>query len=150
MLGLNRAEASNEYSFRKVRSDQLALDAGKSAVSRKRLLHDVGTGLERLQQVAMPALKVFQHVCQQAGCNLRIEGENAFDDMVGACLVGRVEIARFSGRLERAHDYPRGVGTQMERLTMQETGVRQEVLGSLEGKLELRRRWREAPPAVSR
>ena len=59
----------------------------------------------------MPALKILQHVGEQAGCNLRIEGKNAFDDMVGACLVGRVEIARFGRRLERAHDHPRGIGT---------------------------------------
>ena len=64
MLGLNRADASNEYSFRKYAPIKLALDAGKSAVSRQRLFHHVGAGFERVQQVAMPALKVFQHVCQ--------------------------------------------------------------------------------------
>ena len=102
-------------------------------MSRQRLFHHVGAGLERFQQVAVPALKVFQHVRQLAGCSLRVERENALDDMVGACLVGRVEIARFGRRLERAHDHSRGVGTQIERLPMQETGVRQGVLGSLEG-----------------
>jgi hypothetical protein len=55
--------------------------------------------------------------------------------MVGARLVGRVEIARFGRRLERAHDHARGVGTQIERLPIQESGLRQDVLGSLERKL---------------
>ena len=82
----------------------------------------------------MPALKVFQHICQQAGCNLRVECENAFDDMVGTRLVGRVEITRFSRRLEWAYDNSRGVWTQIERLPIHEGGLRQDVLGSLEGK----------------
>ena len=102
-------------------------------MSRQRLFHLVGAELEFLQQVAMPALKVLQDVGQQAGCDLRIERENTFDDMVGAGLVGRVEIARFGRRLERAYDHARGVGTQIERLPMQEGGLRQDVLGSLEG-----------------
>ena len=33
----------------KIGADQLALDLGKNAVSRQRLLHDVGAGLERFQ-----------------------------------------------------------------------------------------------------
>ena len=83
---------------------------------RKRFLHFVGTELKRLQQIAMPALEVLQHVRQLACRLLRIELENALDDMVGARLVGGVEIARFGRRLERAHDDARGVGAQIERL----------------------------------
>ena len=112
-------------------------------MSRQRLFHLVGAELEFLQQVAMAALKVLQHVGQQAGCDFRIECEDAFDDMVGAGLVGRVEIARFSRRLERAYDHARGVGAQIERLPMQEGGLRQDVLGSLEGN------WTQAPMARS-
>ena len=90
---------------------------------RERLFHFVGARLERLQQVAMPALEILQHVRQLAGRGLRIERENPLDDMVGAGLVGRVEIARFGCRLERAHDHARGVGTQIERLPIQESGL---------------------------
>ena len=86
--GIEQRRGLERVFVQKISADQLALDPGKSTVSRQRLFHDVGTGLECLQQVAMPALKVFQHVCQQAGCDLRVECENALDDMVGAGLVG--------------------------------------------------------------
>jgi len=101
-------------------------------VRRERAFHFVGTKLEGLEQVAMPALKIFQHVRQQTGRGRRVERENAFDDMVGARLVGRVEIARFGRRFERPHDHTRGVGTKVECLPMQERGLRQDTLGSLE------------------
>ena len=58
----------------------------------------------------MPALEILQDFGQQAGGGFAIECENAVDDMVGACLVGRVEIPRFGCRLERAHDHPCGLG----------------------------------------
>ena len=80
----------------------------------------------------MPALEIFQDIGELAGNGFGIECENPVDDMVGAGLVGRVEIARFSRRLERAHDHPRGVGTQIERLPVQEGGLRHGALGSLE------------------
>ena len=80
----------------------------------------------------MPALEILQHVCQLAGGGSGIELENAVDDMVGARLVGRVEVARFGRRLERAHDDARGVGAQIERLPVQECGLQQGVLGSAE------------------
>ena len=83
----------------------------------------------------MPALKVRQYVRQKAGGDFWVKGQNAFDDVVGARLVGRVEIARLCRRLERAYDHARRVGTQVERLPMQETGLRQDVLGLLEGQL---------------
>ena len=80
----------------------------------------------------MPTLEVLQHVRQLMGRSLWVERENAFDDMVGACLVGRVEVARFGRRLERAHDHARGIGAQIERLPIQERGLQQGVLGSPE------------------
>ena len=55
-----------------------------------------------------------------AGNGFRIEGENPVHDMVCAHLVGRVQIARFSRRLERTHDHPRGIGAKIKRLPLQE------------------------------
>ena len=130
--GIEQCRGLERIFVQEIGPDQLALDAGKSAVSRQRLFHLVGAELEFLQQVAMPALKVLQYVCQQAGCDFRIECQNTLDDVVGAGLVGRVEIARFGRRLEGAYDHARGIGTQIERLPMQESGLRQDVLGSLE------------------
>jgi len=98
-------------------------------VRRKRLLHFIGTELKRLQQVAVPAFEVLQHVRQLAGRSLRIELENALDDMVGARLVGGVEIAWFGRRLERPNDHARWVGAQIERLPIQKGGVQERALG---------------------
>ena len=106
-----------------VGADELALHFGKRAVRQQRLLHFVGPALERLQQVAVPALEILQHVGQLAGRGLRIEIENALDDMVGARLVGRVEIARFGRRLERTHDHARGIGPQIKRPPIDKSGL---------------------------
>ena len=95
---------------------------------REGFLHFVGTDLKSLQQIAMPALEVLQHVRQLACRLLRIQLENAFDDMVGASLVGGIEIARFGCQLERAHDDARRVRTQIECVSIQESGVQKRAL----------------------
>ena len=40
----------------------------------------------------MPALEILQDIGELAGNGYRIECENPVDDMIGPCLVGRVEI----------------------------------------------------------
>src|SRR5438445_11781280 len=92
--GIEQRRRFERILFKKIGADELSLDFGKTAMRRESLLHLVGTELERLQQVAMPPLEVLQHILEQAGGNLWIKRENALDDMVGARLVGRVEIAR--------------------------------------------------------
>jgi hypothetical protein len=84
----------------------------------------------------MPALKIFQYVRQLGGRCLRIEREHALDDMVGARLVGRVEIARFGRRLERAHDHARGIGSQVESLPIEKSGLQRDTLCSPEQTLD--------------
>ena len=114
--------------MQEVGADQLALYFGKRTVRQQRLLHFVGPALKRLQQVAVPALEILQHVGQLAGRRLRIEIENALDNMVGAGLVGRVEIARFGRRLERTHDHARGIRPQIERPPIDKSGLQQGAL----------------------
>ena len=109
--------------MQEVGADELALYFGKRTVRQQRLLHFVGPALKRLQQVAVPALEILQHVGQLAGRGLRIEIENALDDMVGARLVGRVEIARLGRRLERTHDHARGIRPQIERPPIDKSGL---------------------------
>src|SRR5258705_7915289 len=130
--GVEQGRGFERIFVKKIGADQLPLDAGKAAMRRQRLFHFVGARLERFQQVAMAALEILQHIGELAGNSFGIEGEYPVDDMICACLVGRVEITWFSRRLERAHDHPRGVGTQMERLPVQEGGLQQGALGSLE------------------
>ncbi len=81
-------------------------------MSRQRLFHHLGAGLERLQQVAMPALEVLQDIGELAGNGFGIECKNPVDDMIGAGLVGRVEIPS-SVAGERAHNHARWVRTQI-------------------------------------
>ncbi len=69
----------------------------------------------------MAAEEILQDVGKLTGRGFGTKCENPLDDMVGAGLVGRVEIARFGRRLERTHDHPRGIWTQIERLPVQES-----------------------------
>ena len=71
----------------------------------------------------MAALEILQNVGELGGNASAIECQNPVDDMVGARLVGRVEIAGFGRRLERPHDDPRRVWTQIECLPVQEGGL---------------------------
>src|SRR5450755_3571921 len=116
----------------KIGADQLPLHLGEGAVRRQYLFHDVGARLERLQEVAMPALEILQDIGELAGNGLGVEREHPVDDMIGASLVGRVEIARLRRRLERAHDDARRIGPKVKRLPVQESGLQQGALGSLE------------------
>src|SRR5437899_8843194 len=74
--GIEQRGSLERIFVQKIGADQLALDAGKSAVRRQRLFHDVSTRLERLQQITMTALEVLQHVRQYVNCNLRVECEH--------------------------------------------------------------------------
>ena len=87
------------------------------------LLHFVCAGLKLLQQVPMPSEEIFKNVRELGRNGFGVEGENPVDDMICTRLVGRVEIAGFSRRLERTHDHPRGIGTQIKRLPVQEGGL---------------------------
>jgi hypothetical protein len=110
---------------------------------RQRLLHDIGARLERLEQVAMAALKIFQHVIELADNRLRVQREDAADDVVGAGLVGRVEIAGLCRRLEWPHDNPGRVRPQIQCLPVHESAFQQGCLGAL------RRGENQAPTARS-
>ncbi len=118
--GIKQGRGFERILMEKIGADQLALGFGKGAVSSQCLFHYIGARLERLQQVAVPALEILQDIGQLAGNRFGIECENPVDDMICACLVGRVEIARLCRRLERAHNHPRRVRAQIERLPVQE------------------------------
>ena len=115
--------------MQKIGADQLALDLCEIGMRREGVFHFVGTRLERLQQVAVPALEILKNLGQLVVRRLGIERKDPLDDMVRPRLVGRVEIARFGRRLERAHDHPGRVGTQIESLTVQEGGFWHNTLG---------------------
>ena len=109
--------------MQEISADQLTLSLGEHRMRREGVFHFVGARLEGRQQVAMAALEILEHIGKLAGCRLGIERQDPLDDMVRARLVGRIEVARFGRRLERPHDDPRRIGTQMERLPVQECEV---------------------------
>lgn len=103
-----------------VGSDQLALYLAEGGMSKKGVFHFVGTRLECRQQVAVATLEILEDIGQLVGSHLGIERQDTVDDMVRPCLVGGVEVARLGRWLERAHDHPCRIGTQIECLPVQE------------------------------
>src|SRR5580704_2786530 len=80
--GVEQGRGFERIFVEKISADQLALGLGEGAVSRQRLFHDVGARFERLQQVTMPALEIFEDIGELAGNGFGIEGKNPVDDMV--------------------------------------------------------------------
>ena len=56
---------------------------------------------------------------------LGVERENPLDDMVGAGLVRRIEVARLGGRLERPNDHAGRIRPQMKGLAIEKRKFRQ-------------------------
>src|SRR6185295_16947751 len=95
---------------------------------------------ESREVISMPPHEVLEHIGELRGDERRFEREHPLDDSVGPRLVGRVEIARLGGGLERADDYARRVGTQVEGLTIQERVGCQSALPIVGGFYEFRAR----------
>ena len=89
----------------------------------------------------MAACEIFKNLAQLLRGSLRIEPKHPINDMIGADLVGRVEVARLSRRFEGPDDDPGRVWAQIEALAIYEFGLGQRCsLGAIE--LDLRRcRW---------
>ena len=66
----------------------------------------------------MPAVEIFEHIRQLHRRRVRIEPDDPVDDMVGARLVRRIEVARLDRRFERAHDDPSRIRAQIQRLSV--------------------------------
>src|SRR6266436_252580 len=82
----------------KISTDQLALALRKAPVRCEGFLHLLGTSLEPLQQVTMPAKEIVEDIRELRRNGLGIECKNPVDNVIGAHLVGGVEIAGLSRR----------------------------------------------------
>src|ERR1700745_300420 len=109
----------------KISANELPLGLGERDMVGQRLFHLRGARLEGLQQIAMTAEEVLQYIGQFTVCCLGIEREHTFDDMVGTGLVGRIEITRLRGRLERPNDHAGRIRPQMKGLAIKEREFRQ-------------------------
>ncbi len=68
----------------------------------------------------MAALKILQDFREQARHCRRIERQHPFDHVIGAGVVGNVEIARLGRWFEAANEDSCGIRTQVESLAVQE------------------------------
>ncbi|MGY3469382.1 hypothetical protein ACVW0I_006253 [Bradyrhizobium sp. LM6.11] len=109
----------------KISARELALDLREYSMVGQRRFHFRGARLEDLQQVAVTAEEVLQNVGQLPVGRLGIERENPFDDMVGAGLVRRIEVARLCRRLEWPNDDTGRVRPQLKGLAFEEGRLRQ-------------------------
>ena len=106
--------------MQEISTDQPALVLRERSVAFEGLFHLIRTCLEDLQEVAVTAEKVLEDVGQLRGDRCSIERKHSVDNMIRARLVGWIEVAWLSRRLERAHDNPRWIGAQMQRLSVEE------------------------------
>ncbi len=109
----------------KIGPDQPALRLVQLGVGRERVFHLGGTGLENVEQVPVAALEVLEHLTHLLCGSLGIEPKHPVDDMIGADLVGRIEIARLSRWFEGPDDDPGRIWPQIEALAVQEFGLGQ-------------------------
>ena len=78
----------------------------------------------------MATFEVLEHVAQLLRGSFGIEPKHPVDNVIGPDLIGRVEVARLSRRLEGPDDDPGRIRAQIQGLAIQESGLRQG--GSLE------------------
>ena len=71
----------------------------------ERIFHLICARLENTEQVSVPAFEIVEDIAQLLFGSPAIELQHPIDDVVGPGFIGRIEIARFSRRLERLDDY---------------------------------------------
>ena len=91
----------------------------------ERVLHLGGARFEDVEQIPVAACEVFKHLAQLLRGRFGIEPKHPLDDMIGADLISRVEVARLSRRFEGPDDDPGRIWAQIEALAIQEFGLGQ-------------------------
>ena len=130
--------------MKKIRTDEAALRLIQFRMRVECVLHVRGAGLEDLEQVSVSAFEILEHIAQLPCGRIGIEPKDPRHDMVGPRPVGRVEVPGLSRGPERSDDDPGRIRAQIQVLTVQESGVRQECpLGSFA--VRSRHSWRGVP-----
>ena len=109
----------------KISPDQSALRLRQLSMRFERFLHIGGARFKNFEQIPVAACEVFEHFVQLLRGSFGIELKHPVNDMVGANLVSRVEIARLSRRLEGPDDDPGRVWAQIKALAIDEFGLGQ-------------------------
>ena len=117
----------------KIGPDQATLRLIQLSMRFECVLHLGGARFKYVEQVSVATSEIFKHLLQLLRGSLGIEPKHPVNDMISADLVGRVEVARLSRRLEGPDDDPGRVRTQIEALAVQEFGLGQRCsLGAFE------------------
>ena len=77
---------------KKIRTDQIALCLCQDGMGLQCVFHLDSTRFENLEQVPVTAFEVFEHILQLLFGSVRLEPQNPVDNMIGARLVGRIEV----------------------------------------------------------
>ena len=125
----------------KIGPDQSTLRLIQWSMRFERVLHLCGARFKNIEQISVAAFEVFEHLAQLLRGSFSIEPKHPLNDMIGADLVSRVEVARLSRRFEGPDDDSGRVWAQIEALAIHEFGLGQRCsLGAIE--LDLCRcRW---------
>src|ERR1700716_106791 len=90
--------------MKKIRADQAALRLIQFGVRLKCLFHLRSARLEEIEQIPVTAFEIFEHITElPLGC-VGTEPKHPVDNMIGPDLVGWIEVAGFSRRLEGSDD----------------------------------------------
>lgn len=106
----------------KIGPDQSSLRLAQWGMWVERFLHFRRARLENFEQVPVPTLEVLKHLAQLLRGHFGIKSKHPGNNMIGANLVGRVEVSGLSRRLEGPYDDPRRVWAQVEALAVHEFG----------------------------
>ena len=123
--GVEQGRCFERILVEKIGADQPALRLVQLGMGRERVFHLCGARFENVEQVPVAAIEVLEHLVQLLRGSLGIEPKHPVDDMIGAELVRRIEIARLSRRFEGPDDDPGRIGAKIEALAVQESGLGQ-------------------------
>ncbi|WP_446737935.1 hypothetical protein [Rhizobium sp. CFBP 13726] len=70
----------------------------------------------------MAALKILEHVRKKKIGGLRFQRQHPIDNKVRPGFIRRIQIPGFGSGLERTHDHAGGIGSQEERLAVDNNG----------------------------
>ena len=104
--------------MKKIRTDEAALRFIQFSMRLERLFHLRSAGLEEIEQIPVTTFEIFEHVAQLLRGSFGIEPKYPVDNMIGPDLIGRVEVARLSRRLEGPDDDPSRVRAQIQDLAV--------------------------------
>ena len=96
----------------------------------ERVFHFCRARFENIDQIPVTTFEVVEHIVQLLCSGFGIELKYPANDMVGANLIGRIEVSGFSCWFEGPDDDPCRVRAQIQALAIHESELRQR--GSLE------------------